>query len=42
MNTLCLENYEVCELETSEMTSANGGFLWLFMATTEAYRKYYS
>lgn len=42
MNTLCLENYEVCELETSEMTSANGGILWLFMATTEAYREYYS
>ena len=41
MNTLCLENYEVSELETSEMTSANGGWLWTFMATTEAYRELY-
>ncbi len=38
MNNLCLENYGVSTLETLEMIDANGGWLWTFMATTDAYR----
>jgi hypothetical protein len=42
MNNLCLENYSVSALETREMTNANGGWLWTFMATTDAFRGSYT
>lgn len=41
MKHLCLENYGVSPMETQEMKTTDGGWLWTFMATTEAFRGLY-
>lgn len=41
MNTLCLENYGVSEMEIPEIKTVEGGWVWTFMPTIEAFREWY-